>query len=108
MTEDFGVNVSKLVKIESACKTPGMKIRSKGKGRGLARGGGRGPIGVPYGEKMDALYRKKRSKKAVTVKSIENDMNKIIGDFNAIENLINKKSKTISKILKKIKKIEKN
>jgi len=31
-----------------ACKTPGKKIRSGGKGRGLARGGGRGPIGVPY------------------------------------------------------------
>jgi len=30
------------------CKTPGKKIRSGGKGRGLARGGGKGPIGVPY------------------------------------------------------------
>jgi len=28
-----------------ACKTPGKKIRSKGKGRGKARGKGRGPIG---------------------------------------------------------------
>lgn len=27
------------------CATPGMKIRSGGKGRGLARGGGKGPIG---------------------------------------------------------------
>jgi len=26
------------------CKTPGKKIRSGGKGRGLARGGGKGPI----------------------------------------------------------------
>ena len=26
----------------------GRKIRSRGKGRGLARGKGRGPIGVPY------------------------------------------------------------
>ena len=34
---------------DSACKTPGMRIRSSGYGRGLARGGGRGPIGVPYG-----------------------------------------------------------
>ena len=32
-----------------ACKTPGKKIRSKGKGRGLARGKGKGPIGVPGG-----------------------------------------------------------
>ena len=30
------------------CPTPGMKIRSKGMGRGLARGKGRGPIGAPY------------------------------------------------------------
>ena len=30
------------------CKTPGMKIRSKGKGRGLARGQGKGPMGVPF------------------------------------------------------------
>ncbi len=33
------------------CKTPGMKIRSGGKGRGLARGRGRGPIGIPYKSK---------------------------------------------------------
>jgi hypothetical protein len=32
----------------SVCKTPGMKIRSKGRGRGLARGKGYGPMGVPY------------------------------------------------------------
>jgi len=31
-----------------ACKTPGKKIRSKGKGRGLARGKGKGPVGIPY------------------------------------------------------------
>lgn len=30
------------------CPTPGMKIRSGGAGRGLARGRGMGPIGVPY------------------------------------------------------------
>lgn len=35
-----------------ACPTPGRKIRSRGLGRGLAIGGGRGPIGVPYGEKV--------------------------------------------------------
>lgn len=32
----------------SSCPTPGRKIRSKGMGRGLARGGGRGPIGRPH------------------------------------------------------------
>jgi len=30
------------------CPTPGRKIKSKGKGRGLARGGGRGPVGIPF------------------------------------------------------------
>jgi len=34
-----------------ACPTPGLKIRSKGKGRGLARGKGRGPLGIPFGYK---------------------------------------------------------
>ena len=34
-----------------ACKMPGKKIRSGGKGRGLARGGGKGPLGVPYRKK---------------------------------------------------------
>lgn len=34
-----------------ACKTPRRKVRSKGQGRGLARGKGRGPIGTPYKSK---------------------------------------------------------
>jgi len=34
---------------EAKCKTPGEKIRSKGKGRGEAFGKGEGPIGVPSG-----------------------------------------------------------
>jgi len=36
---------------DNTCPTPGMKIRSRGMGRGLARGKGRGPIGIPYKEK---------------------------------------------------------
>ena len=32
---------------QNSCATPGRKIRSKGRGRGLARGKGRGPIGRP-------------------------------------------------------------
>lgn len=36
---------------ENICPTPGMRIRSGGKGRGLARGLGRGPIGIPWGAK---------------------------------------------------------
>jgi len=35
------------------CVTPGLKLRSKGMGRGLARGGGRGPRGVPFYAKLD-------------------------------------------------------
>ena len=42
-------------RIGFTCLTPGMKIRSKGMGRGLARGRGRGPIGVPYRRKKARL-----------------------------------------------------
>ena len=35
----------------AGCDTPGKKIRSKGKGRGLARGDGKGPLGTPVGVK---------------------------------------------------------
>lgn len=38
--------------ISEGCKTPGMKIRSGGKGRGLARGKGKGPIGAPWKESV--------------------------------------------------------
>ena len=38
---------------ENICPTPGMRIRSGGKGRGLARGLGRGPIGIPFEEKEE-------------------------------------------------------
>ena len=41
----------------AACKTPGKKIRSKGKGRGLATGKGRGPIGRPGKKKPSAFIR---------------------------------------------------
>lgn len=30
------------------CRTPGLRIRSGGRGRGLARGRGLGPMGRPY------------------------------------------------------------
>ena len=43
----------------SECKTPGKKIRSKGKGRGLARGNGEGPIGIPFGKKIEENIKKK-------------------------------------------------
>lgn len=33
------------------CPTPGMRIRSGGRGRGLARGRGRGPLGIPFYDK---------------------------------------------------------
>jgi len=38
----------------AACKTPGEKIRSGGKGRGMATGDGKGPRGVPIGAKGTA------------------------------------------------------
>jgi len=38
----------------SECATPGMKIRSGGKGRGAAVGGGKGPIGIPVALKANA------------------------------------------------------
>jgi hypothetical protein len=41
---------------------PGSKIRSKGMGRGLGIGGGKGPIGLPIGEKMKALRGKREDK----------------------------------------------
>lgn len=34
--------------LAEGCATPGMKLRSKGKGKGLAKGDGKGPIGEPY------------------------------------------------------------
>lgn len=36
----------------SGCDTPGKMLRSKGQGRGLAVGGGSGPIGVPAKKKL--------------------------------------------------------
>lgn len=44
---------SRLNDVVEACATPGMKIRSGGKGRGLARGDGKGPIGIPAGTDDD-------------------------------------------------------
>lgn len=40
---------------EKSCDTPGMKIRSGGKGQGQARGGGKGPIGRMGKSGLDEL-----------------------------------------------------
>ena len=40
---------------DEMCKTPGKKIRSKGKGKGLARGKGEGPIGIPSESVFDEM-----------------------------------------------------
>lgn len=40
------------------CPTPGMRIRSGGRGRGLARGRGQGPLGVPFGQPPRPLGRR--------------------------------------------------
>lgn len=37
------------------CPTPGRKIRSQGRGRGLARGQGCGPVGRPYGYRRSGM-----------------------------------------------------
>lgn len=58
IVEGFKKEIEKLS--ENICKTPGEKIRSKGKGRGLARGEGRGPIGVPIGRKKDGKRPRER------------------------------------------------
>jgi len=50
----FMVELEKL----AGCPTPGEKLRSWGQGRGLARGKGTGPIGVPLRLKLLALRRK--------------------------------------------------
>ena len=49
----------------AAAICPGSKIRSKGMGRGLGTGGGKGPVGVPYKGKAnyeELLKRRKRRK----------------------------------------------
>jgi hypothetical protein len=47
----FTDELEKLAKVEKKC--PGGKIRSKGMGRGLGFGGGKGPIGIPFGKKTE-------------------------------------------------------
>lgn len=39
---------------KAGCATPGEKIRSGGAGRGMARGQGKGPMGVPIGKSMSS------------------------------------------------------
>lgn len=45
--EEIGGEIVDGMKLGFGCDTPGRKIRSGGKGRGVARGKGYGPIGVP-------------------------------------------------------------
>lgn len=44
--------------VSMICPAPGLKIRSGGTGRGLARGRGRGPLGVPFGQPPRPLGRR--------------------------------------------------
>ena len=39
---------------------PGSKIRSGGAGRGLGLGQGGGPMGVPVGDKLEELLKRRR------------------------------------------------
>ena len=41
-----------ITSVPNLCATPGRKVRSGGMGRGLARGRGMGPRGIPFGNKM--------------------------------------------------------
>jgi len=43
---------------------PGSGIRSGGKGRKLGTGRGQGPLGVPIGDKLEALLKRRRKRKA--------------------------------------------
>jgi len=52
--ETYARVLDKMEKAAAACDTPGEKKRSGGEGRGLARGGGEGPLGVPIGKKVKA------------------------------------------------------
>lgn len=54
-----GLAAAILKESAAACKTPGQKLKSKGQGRGAAVGGGKGPQGVPIGDK-DTLSNKLR------------------------------------------------
>jgi len=47
----------------AACKTPGEKIKSKGKGRGLARGKSKGPVGVPIAHKLREFSKTRKKDK---------------------------------------------
>jgi len=47
MTKAFFVGLTDELEKAGKCATPGEKIRSKGKGKGLAIGQGKGPIGIP-------------------------------------------------------------
>jgi len=49
---------------EAVCKTPGKKLKSSGKGRGAAVGGGKGPQGVPVGDKDTLSNRLRRFSKS--------------------------------------------
>jgi hypothetical protein len=55
--------------VAEGCKTPGMKKHSKGKGKGLARGDGEGPMGEPAEEstsRFDQLVGLTEAKTGVT------------------------------------------
>ena len=57
--EAFMAGMEDGIESSAACKTPGKKIRSKGKGRGLSFGKGEGPRGVPFRGSGDRMKVKK-------------------------------------------------
>ncbi len=47
LTKAFFIGLTDELEKKAGCDTPGEKIRSKGKGRGLVIGKGKGPLGIP-------------------------------------------------------------
>jgi len=41
---------------------PGSGIRSGGQGRKLGIGGGRGPLGIPIGDKLESILKKRKKR----------------------------------------------
>ena len=54
MREAFEAGFAEALEKCAGCATPGLRLRSGGSGRGLARGGGAGPIGRMAGEGLES------------------------------------------------------
>lgn len=73
------MNIEKIK--EAACKTPGKKIRSGGKGRGAGEGRGHGPMGVPLGAKGMAGKEKKMNKTSEVTEAYQAGAQAALDDY---------------------------